>query len=309
MKRAAQHLWPWRLGRVAAALARGVRLHPSALVLGSYAAVSYGAGTVVGARVCIDVRGAGRVTLGQRVWLAHDTEIETNGHLFVGDGTTVQRRGSLNGDVTIGRGCILAPDVFISSGTHPFRSPPWLPIREQERLGAVEAQGEVHVQDDCWIGAHVVVCPAVTIGRGSIVGANAVVTTDVWPYSVVAGAPARKIGLRLDWQPPRRVDFGREEDRIFVLAGDPQTGAPGCGGSIDVALDARADRIVLDYEAAATLDVCIGGEHLRLAAGRGRSVVMPQTLLTLGGRPVRGLRFVPSGTTVVKLLAASVQIS
>ena len=57
--------------------------------------------------------------------------------------------------------------------------------------------GEVHrpivIQDDAWLGAGVIVLPSVTIGRGAVVGAGAVVTRDVSSFTVVAGVPARPV--------------------------------------------------------------------------------------------------------------------
>ena len=44
-----------------------------------------------------------------------------------------------------------------------------------------------------WIGEGVVILPNVTVGKGSIIGANAVVTKDIVPYSVVGGNPAKVI--------------------------------------------------------------------------------------------------------------------
>lgn len=55
----------------------------------------------------------------------------------------------------------------------------------------------VKLEDDCWIGTGAIILPGITIGKCSIVGAGAVVTKDVPPYSVVAGVPAKvmkKIG-------------------------------------------------------------------------------------------------------------------
>ena len=51
----------------------------------------------------------------------------------------------------------------------------------------------VVIEDDAWLGTNAVVLPGVTVGRGAIVGAGAVVTTDVPPFTVVAGVPARVI--------------------------------------------------------------------------------------------------------------------
>ncbi len=54
----------------------------------------------------------------------------------------------------------------------------------------------VVIEDDVWIGSRVTILPGVTIGRGSVVGAAAVVTKDVPPYSVVAGNPAKVVKTR-----------------------------------------------------------------------------------------------------------------
>lgn len=56
--------------------------------------------------------------------------------------------------------------------------------------------GEVHIEDDVFIGVNVIICNAVTIGKGSIVGAGSVVTKNIPPYQVWAGNPARFIKER-----------------------------------------------------------------------------------------------------------------
>lgn len=53
--------------------------------------------------------------------------------------------------------------------------------------------GGVKIKDDVWIGAGVIILSGVTIGECSVIGAGAVVTKDVEPYTVVAGVPAKKI--------------------------------------------------------------------------------------------------------------------
>lgn len=54
-------------------------------------------------------------------------------------------------------------------------------------------RGKVEIKDDAWIGAGAIILPNVTIGRGAIVGAGAVVTKDVPDLTVVGGVPARPI--------------------------------------------------------------------------------------------------------------------
>jgi acetyltransferase-like isoleucine patch superfamily enzyme len=56
--------------------------------------------------------------------------------------------------------------------------------------------GDVVIGDRVWIGYRAIVLPGVSIGEGAVVGAGAVVTKNVEPYTIVAGNPARKIGER-----------------------------------------------------------------------------------------------------------------
>lgn len=209
--------------RSALAILNGARLHPSSRLLGRQSQFQLNEGCKLADGVTLDACADGRIVIGKRVWIAHDVEMQTESLIRLGEGTTVQRRSSINGTVDIGRSCILAPSVFISSGSHPFRWAPHLDIREQEALIArdpdllMTMDRAVKIQDDCWLGTHVVVCPGVTIEKGSVIGANAVVTRDVPPYSVYAGQPARRIGMRLDWSPPTQLNPERPEDRPYFL--------------------------------------------------------------------------------------------
>ncbi len=56
--------------------------------------------------------------------------------------------------------------------------------------------GEVPIGNHVWIGYRAIILPGVTIGEGAVVGAGAVISKDVEPFSVMAGNPARKIGER-----------------------------------------------------------------------------------------------------------------
>jgi acetyltransferase-like isoleucine patch superfamily enzyme len=54
----------------------------------------------------------------------------------------------------------------------------------------------IHIGNDVWLGANVVVTAGVSIGDGAVVGAGAIVTNDLPPMSICAGVPARVIGYR-----------------------------------------------------------------------------------------------------------------
>jgi acetyltransferase-like isoleucine patch superfamily enzyme len=89
------------------------------------------------------------------------------------------------GGVAIGDRVYLSPAVHIYSSDHVFDDADRSFIEQ-----GVTAHG-VRIEDDCWIGAQAIVLDAVTIGRGSVIAAGAVVTSDVPPYSLAGGVPAR----------------------------------------------------------------------------------------------------------------------
>jgi acetyltransferase-like isoleucine patch superfamily enzyme len=273
--------WPVRIWRTLAQLFKGVRLHPGAILLGS-SRIRLGPGTSVGARCRFNALETGKIEVGSRCWFDSDVDLQSDSALRIGDGSTIQRRCSIQGRSRLGRNCILAPNVFISSGTHPFRVVPHLSIREQEALIANDAgrhrqfDRAVWIQDDCWLGTNVVVCPGVVIGKGSVVGANSVVLEDVAPYSVVAGVPAKVVGHRLDWRPPISVSVSRDEDQVYVLAGCRVTGtSDGVRGWIAAVDDpiyialAHGPAVVIDYLAKAPVRIRVNGAERDLSSGRG----------------------------------------
>ena len=90
--------------------------------------------------------------------------------------------------ISIGASCQLAPRVQLLTAGHP--------VDPAQRRDGWEFGAPVTLEDNVWLGAGAIVCPGVTIGRDTVVGAGAVVTSDL-PASVVAyGAPA-KVGRRI----------------------------------------------------------------------------------------------------------------
>jgi acetyltransferase-like isoleucine patch superfamily enzyme len=122
---------------------------------------------------------------------------------FIGEFNVIRGQGG----VKIGDDVYTGPMVQIVAVNHVF-SDPDRPIREQ----GITAQGIV-IEDDVWIGANVTVVDGVTIGRGSIIGAGAVVTSDIPPYSIAIGTPAKPVKDR------RQVEgHQREETGVFFGA-------------------------------------------------------------------------------------------
>jgi acetyltransferase-like isoleucine patch superfamily enzyme len=100
------------------------------------------------------------------------------------------------GGIRIGDRVLIGHRCTFFADEHKFEDPGTL-IWHQGRAAA-----PIRVEDDVYVGCNVVVLAGVTIGRGAVVGAAAVVTRDVPPLAVVAGAPARVLRYRGERWPP-----------------------------------------------------------------------------------------------------------
>ncbi len=117
----------------------------------------------------------------------------TGSNVRIGANSVVNRGTYLDGraPLTIGDNVNISHQALLQTLTHDPRRPDFPVIA-----------GAVAIHDHVWIGARAIVCPGVTIGEGAVVGAGAVVTRDVPPWTIVAGNPAREIGER-----PREIAY------------------------------------------------------------------------------------------------------
>ncbi|TDY71190.1 acetyltransferase-like isoleucine patch superfamily enzyme [Leptospira meyeri] len=163
--------------------------------------------------------------LGEGVYIGRNVEIGPGNRIEIGDYTSIQDRTTILGDVSIGRYCTFAANISISSGNHYFDKFPELNIKDQDRrvLKDPELRNQhskpVVIEDDCWLGANVFVMNGLKIGKGCVIGANAVITKDVLPYSVVAGVPGKKIRNRINFIPPTSLDYNRSIDLPYFYSG------------------------------------------------------------------------------------------
>lgn len=95
----------------------------------------------------------------------------------------------LNDTITIGDRVAIGHEVMVLTSTHK--------IGKGERRAGEKVTGPVAIGDGVWLGARCVILPGVTVGAGAVVSTGAVVTKDVPPNSVVAGAPAAVVVKRL----------------------------------------------------------------------------------------------------------------
>ena len=87
--------------------------------------------------------------------------------------------------VSIGSDVQIGPNVQLLTPTHP--------LDPEVRRSGLEAAEPITIEDNAWLGGGVIVCPGVTIGRDTVVGAGAVVTKDLPPGVLAVGNPARVI--------------------------------------------------------------------------------------------------------------------
>jgi acetyltransferase-like isoleucine patch superfamily enzyme len=95
-----------------------------------------------------------------------------------------------SGEIEIGNNVSIAHGSSLISSTHTYSSHD-IPIKYQEIV-----KKPIHIEDNVWIGAKVTILYGVTIGSGSIIGANSLVNKSIDMNLVVGGVPARTIKTR-----------------------------------------------------------------------------------------------------------------
>ncbi len=107
--------------------------------------------------------------------------------IAIGDHTVINAGCHLDGrgGLSIGDNVSISAGTWILTDEHDVNDP-----RFPEILAAVT------IEDYVFVGSKAMILPGVTLGRGAVIGAGAVVTRDVGPFQIVAGCPARAIGRR-----------------------------------------------------------------------------------------------------------------
>ncbi|MBA4365798.1 MAG: acetyltransferase [Coprothermobacter sp.] len=152
-------------------------------------------------------------------WSRLASDIKTHEYVYIGPSCTI------GPGVEIGAYTMLAPRVAIVGGDHRYDRP-GVPTEFSGRA----ALRRTSIGADVWLGFGCIIIAGVTIGRGAIVAAGAVVTHDVPPYAVVGGVPAKFIRWR----------FASTDDRAIhdaMLLERPRAGH--YAGAFAAAVDSR----------------------------------------------------------------------
>ena len=120
-------------------------------------------------------------------------------NLSVGDGTSIPKGSTFyctKAPLKIGKKVIFGPKPTIITGDHRIDiiGKYIIDVTDKEKLP--ENDLPVVIEDDVWVGANVIILKGVTIGRGSVVAAGAVVTKSCPPYSIIGGVPAKVLKNR-----------------------------------------------------------------------------------------------------------------
>jgi acetyltransferase-like isoleucine patch superfamily enzyme len=138
------------------------------------------------------------VCIGNHVTIQRDTRIyihpenkdsnrcllRVGNHVHIGMNSVIAARNR----IVIEDYVLFAPRVTILDNTHIYEDVD-TPIMFQD----LTRDGAVHLETECWLGTNAIIMPNVTIGKHAIIGANAVVTQNIPPFSVAVGAPAKVI--------------------------------------------------------------------------------------------------------------------
>jgi len=160
-----------------------IKIHPTAeissladiedSVLGSR--ISIGAGTVIDSFVKVKPAGGlSDLAIGRNVVINSGTVIYTGNGVSIGD------------HVAIAANCTFAPV------NHEVRRRDELIMRQ----GFAPSRGGITIEEDVWIGAGCVILDGARVRRGCVIGAGSIVRGELEPYTIYAGHPLRKIGVR-----------------------------------------------------------------------------------------------------------------
>lgn len=136
-----------------------------------------------------------QISIGRKVEIRKGSRIEAIGKpsnvpkLIIGDGTSIHNYFHCGAaeSVIIGKNVLIAGRVYITDHDHVFDSATIPPIFSGLNVAPVS------IGDEVWIGEGAAILKGVSIGRRSVIGANAVVTKNIPPFSIAVGVPAKVI--------------------------------------------------------------------------------------------------------------------
>jgi acetyltransferase-like isoleucine patch superfamily enzyme len=144
--------------------------------------------------VVLNTEYGGTITIGAKSELLHGVILMTyGGNIIIGNKCSINPYTILygHGNLTIGNNVLIAGHTLIIPANHIYTD-----INKPINVQGLTMKGII-IEDDVWIGSGCRILDGVTIGKGAIVAAGAVVNKTVEPYTIVGGIPAKLIKNRL----------------------------------------------------------------------------------------------------------------
>jgi acetyltransferase-like isoleucine patch superfamily enzyme len=160
--------------------------------------IKIGDNVVIDDYAVLDAKGTDNegISIGDNVIIGRNTVLSCkNGNLTIGENTNIAINCFIQSakEVVIGKNVLFAAYCYVIGGGDHETNRTDIPIIAQGQI----VKG-ITIEDNCWIGAGVKVLDGVIIGRDSIVGSGAVVTTTIPEFSIAAGIPVRILKNRRD---------------------------------------------------------------------------------------------------------------
>jgi len=153
-------------------------------------------GKGVSIRPVLNSHGEKNITLGDDIslglfcWLGTNNSLKKNPRLTIGNRVHIGAYAMIIAadEITIGNNVLMSERVTIVDHLHDYRDAQKAVIDQP-----IFSEGKIEIGDDCFVGVGAVIMGGVKIGKHAVIGANAVVTKDVPPFSVAVGSPAKVI--------------------------------------------------------------------------------------------------------------------
>ncbi|HLW33069.1 MAG TPA: acyltransferase [Aequorivita sp.] len=126
----------------------------------------------------------------KKSYLEHTVYLSKGKNIQIGADCQINENVFIQGAI-IGKNVLIAPNVSLLSKSHNHHNIA-IPIVDQGESDPIPPI----IEDNVWLGRNAIVMPGIVIGTGSIIGAGAVVTKDVAPFSIMGGVPAKLIRSR-----------------------------------------------------------------------------------------------------------------
>ncbi len=129
-------------------------------------------------------------------------KVNVSANTVIGKNTTLWGPNiNLNGDITIGSFCSIASNVSFFEKGHDYKKITTYYVFKnlfKEPKNETISKGAIKIGNDVWIGSGATILSGIDVGHGAVIAANSLVNSDVPPYAIVGGMPAKVLKRRFE---------------------------------------------------------------------------------------------------------------